>query len=109
MKIAHLIVALSLVTLIGAAQSSAGSDKEGRSGEELFKENCSACHPDGGNIINPKKTLHKKDREANKVKTAEDIVGKMRNPGEGMTKFDKTMISDKDAQQIAKYIINTFK
>lgn len=87
-------------------------------GESLFKKNCSPCHPDGGNILNPKKTLHKKDREANGIKTAGDIVNKMRNPGPvpthpqewaGMKMFDKDKISDEDALEIADYILKTFK
>jgi len=109
MKKTSLLLVVSLVFFVFAAQSIAGSHEAGKSGEELFKENCASCHPDGGNIINPKKTLHKKDLEANKIKTPEDIIGKMRNPGENMTQFDKTMISDKDAGKIAKYILKTFK
>lgn len=77
-------------------------------GETLFTANCKVCHPDGGNIINPAKTLHKKDRMANNVKTESDIVNKMRNPGPGMTKFDEKTISDKDAHTIAAYVIKTF-
>jgi cytochrome c6 len=88
------------------------------SGESLFKQNCSPCHPNGGNILNPKKTLHRKDREANNIKTAADIVRKMRNPGpvpdhpqdwSGMKMFDKDKISDEDALKIANYILKTFK
>jgi cytochrome c6 len=82
---------------------------KGKSGEELFKENCSMCHPNGGNIINPGFTLHKKDREAHGVVKAEDIIGKMRNPGPGMTRFDKKTIPDKDARKIAEYILKIFK
>ena len=81
---------------------------EGNNGEALFKQHCSICHPDGGNIVNPQKTLHKKDREANGVKMASDIVNKMRNPGPGMTQFDEKTIKDKDATQIAGYILKTF-
>ncbi len=77
-------------------------------GEALFKANCAVCHPDGSNVVNPAKTLHKKDREANNVKTVKDIVGKMRKPGPGMTQFDQKTISDKDAKEIAEYILRTF-
>jgi len=89
-----------------------------KSGEALFKENCSSCHPDGGNILNPDKTLYKKDREAHNIRTAEDIVKKMRNPGPapthpqkwaGMTMFDATKISDDEALKIADYILKTFQ
>ena len=89
-----------------------------KSGEALFKENCSSCHPEGGNILNPDKTLYKKDREAHNIRTAEDIVKKMRNPGPapthpqkwaGMTMFDATKISDDEALKIADYILKTFQ
>jgi cytochrome c6 len=33
----------------------------------------------------------------------------MRNPGPGMTKFDKKEISDKEAKAIAEYVLKTFK
>ncbi len=78
-------------------------------GAAEFKNHCAVCHPDGGNIINPAFTLHKKDRVKNGVKTAKDIIGKMRNPGPGMTKFDKATIPDKEAKAIADYILKTFK
>ncbi len=78
-------------------------------GEAKFKELCAMCHPNGGNIVNPKKTLTKKDRETNKILTEADIVQNMRKPGPGMTKFNEKMLSDKDATEIAKYIIMTFK
>jgi cytochrome c6 len=54
-------------------------------------------------------TLHKKDREAHGVKTAKDIVGMMRNPKPGMTKFDSKTIPDKDAMAIAEHILATYK
>lgn len=77
-------------------------------GEELFKQHCSVCHPNGGNIINPHETLHKAHREAEKVNTVEAIVNKMRNPGPGMSKFDSNFLPDNDAKAIAEYILKTF-
>jgi len=74
-----------------------------------FEEHCAVCHPNGGNTINAKKTLSKKDREANGVKNTKDIIAKMRNPGMGMTKFDEKAISNKEAKAIADYILKTFK
>ncbi len=79
-----------------------------QTGEALFKQNCSVCHVNGDNIVNPQKPLHKKEREANGVKTAADIIKRMRNPGPGMTKFDEKTISNKDAHKIAEYILKTF-
>ncbi len=92
--------------IFGAAGISNG---QGKKGQALFQQHCAVCHPDGGNIVNPKKTLHAKDREANGVKTASDIVHIMRNPGPGMTKFDVKTIPDTDAKEIAEYELKTFK
>ncbi len=102
-----LLAAICFCFLVTGSWAKEGS-KDGR-GEKLFTENCSPCHPDGGNIVNPAFTLHKKDREAHGVMTAKDITGKMRNPGPGMTKFDKKTIPDNDAKAIAEYIMKTFK
>jgi len=102
--ILFLVVFIISVSVASFAKEDAKKDK----GESLFKENCSPCHPDGGNVINQQKTLHKKDREANNIRKPADIVSKMRNPGPGMTKFDEKTIPDKDAKAIAEYILKTF-
>ncbi len=98
-----IVMSLGLVLIASAAQAAAPN------GKALFRKNCAACHVNGGNVVNPKFTLSRKDRYAHGVKTVGDIVKKMRNPGPGMTKFTKKMVSDKDAMAIAKYIMKTFK
>ncbi|MHC1698091.1 MAG: c-type cytochrome [Geobacteraceae bacterium] len=85
------------------------SKAEAKKGEELFGQHCTVCHPAGGNIINPEKTLHRKNLEANGIKTVDDIIMTMRNPGPGMNKFDEKTLSNQDAQFIAEYVLNTFK
>ena len=79
-----------------------------KTGEQLFIEHCALCHPDGGNIINPKKSLQKKDREMNNIRTPEDIVKTMRKPGPGMTTFDVKILNDKEAGRIADFILKKF-
>ena len=102
----------SLVLMLiccGALLMAAGSfAADGRSGEALFKEHCAACHADGGNIINPRKTLKKKDMIANKVNSEEAIIKLMRSPGPGMLTFDTKAVPDKEARAIAKYVLSTF-
>jgi cytochrome c6 len=71
-------------------------------GETLFKAKCSSCHPDGGNIINPKETLKG-------IKDTKKITGKIRKGGGGMPVFDAKAVSDADAKLIADYIVKTFK
>ncbi len=98
-------MALCLFVMFGIAEKSVSAT----SGEAGFKQHCSSCHPNGGNIINPKKALHKKDLDANNVKNAEDIIKLMRKPGPGMTAFDANTVPDKEAKEIADYILKTFK
>jgi cytochrome c6 len=92
-----------------AAIAFADADKRGIDGKKGFEDHCAMCHIDGGNVINPEKTLSEKDRLANGVKSAEDIIGKMRHPGPGMMQFDEKTISDNEARAIADYIMKTFK
>jgi Cytochrome c. len=105
-KIGVVVVSLSLAVPAAVLY---GAEKKEPKGAKLFREHCAVCHPEGGNIIKPALTLHKKDINAHGVKTANDIVGKMRNPGPGMTRFDTKSISDNDAKEIAEYTLNTFK
>lgn len=90
---------------IGSLQAPA-AQKQGETG---FKEHCAACHAEGGNIIKPDKTLSRADREKHGVVTAADIVALMRKPGEGMSPFDIATIPDREAYEIADYIIETFR
>ena len=80
-----------------------------KTGEGLFKDNCAICHPDGGNIINPSKSLRKADLEINGIRTKSDIVDKMRHPGKGMSTWSAATLPDSDAEAIADYILKTFR
>jgi len=91
--------------LLSAGVACAGGKVDGK---KEFMEHCAVCHKDGGNIINPSKTLKSSDRDANGIKDASDIVKLIRKPGMGMTAFDKKTISDKEAKAIAEYIIKTY-
>jgi len=78
-------------------------------GEAEFKKHCAACHADGGNIMNPTKTLSKSDREKSGIKTVKDLIKVMRKPTGQMIAFDKKTLPDKEAKLIAEYIIKKFK
>ena len=108
-KRAFAAVALIAMTASATVAFADAGKGEGIDGKKEFEEHCAVCHKDGGNMINSAKTLSEKDREANGVKSAEDIIGKMRNPGPGMTQFDEKTISDEEARAIADYILKTFK
>jgi cytochrome c6 len=79
------------------------------SGEQLFALHCASCHPDGANTIHPSKTLKSADLKANMITTPQDIVQKMRTPGPGMPRFTVAMIPERDALQIARYVLTTFR
>src|SRR6185369_3216002 len=89
--------------------ATAASTAIAASGEALFKQHCAVCHPEGGNIVNQARTLHKKVLNENGIKDWKGVVKNMRKPGPGMTAFDAKTISDKDAKAIAEYVLKTFK
>lgn len=106
-----IIISISLLATTAFATAGLADTRKGEKidGAKEFQKHCASCHPDGGNIVNSAKTLKKATLEANGVKTWKDIVAKMRNPGPGMTKFEKKDVSDREAKAIADYILKTFK
>jgi cytochrome c6 len=80
------------------------------SGKTLFEKHCALCHRDGGNVVNPRKTLKKKDLDASGLKSTDALVGYMMNPGVGMPKLvhEDREITKVQAQGIATYILETF-
>lgn len=109
MKAYLLRVAVFLVVVFAVSAVAAVAKVNTIDGKAEFAARCSGCHPDGGNIINPAKSLMKMTREANGVKSVRDIVRKIRKPGPGMKQYDKKELSDAKAKAIAEYIIATFK
>ncbi len=95
-------------TMTSAGQVKEQTTETASAGKALFKEHCAMCHHNGGNSLKPEKTLHKKIREKNGIKSADAIIQLMRDPGPGMSAFDETVIPEKDAKEIAEYIMNTF-
>jgi cytochrome c6 len=104
-----LLFTATLLTVTTFATSALADGTGKIDGKKEFAEHCASCHADGGNIVNPAKTLKKIDREANGIKNWQDVVKKMRNPGPGMNRFEKKDVSDREARAIAEYIIKTFK
>lgn len=88
-------VALSIGMMSAAFAAETG-------GAAIFKAKCAACHPDGGNIMNPKATLKG-------IRDVKKIISKIRKGGGGMTAFDTKAVSDADAKLVAEYIMKTFK
>jgi len=96
-------------TAPATAPAAPAPSETGLTGEQLFKQHCAVCHPNGGNTVNPKKPLGAKELAEHGITKEEDIVKLMRTPGAGMTKFDEATVSDSDAKKIASYVLTSFK
>lgn len=106
------VAAFALATILSGctdAQKTAPHPAATERGRQLFKERCAPCHPDGGNVITPRKTLYGGVLADNGITAPADIVNKMRNPGPGMARFDAATIPDADARLIAEYVLATFR
>jgi len=77
-------------------------------GEQLYKQYCASCHPDGGNVSDPKNNLRKSTLKAKRINKPEDIIVIMRKPVSRMITFDASTISDEDARAIAEYVLEAF-
>jgi len=93
---------ITATLLLATALTASAASAAGATGEAIFKANCASCHPDGGNIMNPKLTLKG-------IKDPKKILNKIRKQSGSMPVFDSKAISDADAKQLASYIIKTFK
>jgi cytochrome c6 len=95
------VVLTGLFIIAGMQQGTAGPT----SGEQLFKENCAACHAGGGNIVNPKMPL----KGAPLLKTFATFLSQIRKPQPPMTAFPPTKISEKQARKLYDYILKQNK
>ena len=105
----YLVCALMLAVALFCRAVPVEAAAEASPGEQAFVKDCAVCHPKGGNIINTAKPLNQKALASNGIRKPADIVGKMRNPGPAMTRFDEKAIPDGTARAIAEYILKTFK
>jgi mono/diheme cytochrome c family protein len=110
------IYALSLFTVLGlgffggqlvySGKVPAGP-AEFRTGEKLFRANCSSCHPYGGNIIDPKAEL----RGSDELKDLQTFIRWIRDPrldngAKGpMPPFLPARVSDAQAKELLGYIV----
>lgn len=93
---------LMAIVMVSSVVLSAPAFAATSTGGEIFKANCSVCHPHGGNVMRPDKTLKG-------IRNPERIIRQVRNGGGGMPSFDAKTISDTDAKRLAEYIMKTFK
>jgi cytochrome c6 len=121
LSLSGVIVIFTAILLAGCSQEAPKKAETGQpattskksgtssSGEALYKQYCSSCHPDGGNVSDPSRPLYRSALRRNHITKPEDIVRIMRKPLSRMIRFDVTTLSDQDARVIAEYILGTFK
>ena len=77
-----------LAVLVAAVTLAACSQQAGRSGEELFKEKCSGCHPDDSRF---------EEYKGEKAEKWKDGIQLMIDKG-------RVKLTDKEIEEIAKFL-----
>jgi cytochrome c6 len=95
------VILAGVFTIAGMTQGATGAAP----GEQLFKEQCAACHAGGGNILNPKQPL----KGSPVLKTFAAFLSQIRKPQPPMPAFAPAQIPDKQAQQLYDYILKQEK
>jgi len=98
----------ALALSLGCSKGKVADEATLAQGKTLFEAYCASCHKDGGNVVNPQKTLFRRDREANGIKSPDDIINVMRNPGSGMPRLGRDTLPDDKASAVAQYVFSTF-
>ena len=74
-------------------------------GEQIFSENCSACHAGGNNAIMPDKTLRKDKLEENSMNSILAITNQVKNGKNAMPAFGGRL-DEEDIENVANYVLN---
>ncbi len=91
------MILTSLFAIAGMQQGAAAPASAG----QLFKEQCSACHAGGGNVVNPKMPL----KGGTLLQTFASFLSQIRKPQPPMPTFTPAQISDEQARKLYDYIL----
>lgn len=87
--------------LVYAGKQTAVPDKV-RVGADLYRRLCSACHPGGGNTIEPDHPVTGSDT----LTDLETFASWLRNPDPPMPAFAENKITDKQIEELYEYIVH---
>jgi len=76
-----------------------------KAGERIFLANCSACHPQGGNVIKPDKPLI----NSPKLKDLKTFIKWVRNPDPPMPVYSPSKVSDQEAGELYQYVVHALE
>jgi len=79
--------------------------EEFKGGEKVYAANCAACHPGGGNLIDPGKPI----MHSPLLKDLQVFVEWLRHPAEPMPAFPASKITDDQAQELYRYIVQVLE
>jgi uncharacterized membrane protein len=76
-----------------------------KAGEMVFLANCSACHPQGGNVIKPQQPIH----GSPKLKDLKIFIAWIRHPDPPMPAYSPTKVSDQEAGELYQYVVHALQ
>jgi cytochrome c6 len=99
--VAVVVVSIALMSTFMARPALAGDTA---TGAKVFSANCAACHMNGGNAVNPAKTLKKEALAQYGKDTVEAIVAQVTNGKNAMPAF-KGRLSADQIESVAMYVL----
>jgi cytochrome c6 len=95
------------VTLLSISSLSTQAAPDLEAGKKIFSANCAACHRNGGNTVNPKKTLSLADLKANQKDTLAAVSAQVTNGKSPMPAFGKTgKLKPPEIESVAAYVLD---
>lgn len=91
------VILVAVFTIAGMQQGATAP----ASPEQLFKQQCAACHAGGGNVVNPKMPL----KGGTLMETFATFLAQIRKPQPPMPTFSPAQISDEQAKGLYDYIL----
>jgi cytochrome c6 len=91
------VIIVGLFIMLGLTRATS----QPKTGEQLFQQNCAACHANGGNVINPQKPL----KDGPSLKSFATFLPWIRKPVQPMPAFPPSTISDRQAKELYDYIL----
>lgn len=76
-----------------------------QAGENIFSTDCSACHPHGGNVIDPARPV----LNSPKLEDLNTFLAWIRHPKAPMPPFPDSKISDAQGKELYSYIMNVLE
>nr|YP_009392596.1 cytochrome c553 [Bostrychia tenella]ARW61158.1 cytochrome c553 [Bostrychia tenella] len=106
MKFLSNLFIILFVVLLFSFQFVLAQEVDLDAGQQIFTQNCAACHAGGNNVINPEKTLKIEALKLYNMDSIDAITKQVTNGNPaGMPAFGGRL-SDEDIQNVANFVLN---